>query len=792
MSRRLFPLALCAASLCAAVLACPPVLAQPAATLDARSPADDLSIEQLFGSYEFYGAYFRGGKWAAEGPVLTFVERDRESGATHLVELDLRTDERTRLIDGRDLARADGQLVQLEEYQFSADGRYALLFADSERVWRYNTKGVYYLFDTEQKTVQPIADPEAGLQMFAKFDPAGRRVAFVRERDLYVVDAETMAETRLTSTGSPGGVINGTFDWVYEEEFGLRDGFQWSPDGRHLAFYQLDESATKEFTMYGTQTLYPELTSFRYPKAGEVNSEIRIGVIEMDEGYATRFFDTDTWFENPDAATEEVPEYLASMGWTPLIDGQHHVWTIRLDRDQNDLDLLYLDPAAMTVERILEEDTDTYHEVETGFSDVEMGTVTFLEDDEHFIFRSDRDGYAHLYLYQNDGTLVQQVTRGQYDVTDFHGLDEAAGVAYVTTTAESPMQRHLYAVDLDGDGSPRKITSQAGWHSVNVSSDRQYYIDAYSNATTPTAWTLHRTADGEQIAVLEDNARLKATIAALGLRGPEFFEVPAADSPSRPGGSTMLNAYILKPTDFDERRAYPLLVHTYAGPGSQEVVDRWGGTERLWHQWLAEEYGVLVAGVDNRGTGGRGRDFKEQTYRRLGPMEAEDQTAFAQHLGRQDWVDAERIGIWGWSYGGYVTLLAMLSGDGPDTFHLGISGAPVTNWRFYDTIYTERYLSTPQKNAAGYDEGAPLSFADRLQDDQHLLLIHGDADDNVHVQNTVAMAAALQDAGKQFDLMIYPGLTHSAIAQRAVHVRTLMTDYILDGFGIREGMAAAE
>ena len=771
---------------CAAfLLASPAALAQPAATLDTTSPADALSIEQLFGSYEFYGAYFRGGRWAEEGPVLTFVEGDREQSATHLTQLDLRTDTRTRLLDGRELKRPDGQLVQIEEYQFSADGRHALLFADSERVWRYNTKGVYYVFNTEQKTVRPVADPAKGLQMFAKFDPAGRRVAFVRERDLYVVDLATMDETRLTNTGSPGGVINGTFDWVYEEEFGLRDGFQWSPDGQHLAFYQLDESATREFTMYGTQTLYPELTSFRYPKAGEVNSEIRIGVIDMmgegDARYATRFFDTDTWFEGGDET-----EYLASMGWTPRSTAQHHVWTIRMDRDQNDLDLLYMDPAAMTVERVLEEDTDTYHEVETGFSDVEMGTITYLADGERFVWRSDRDGYAHLYLYQNDGTLLQQVTRGAYDVTDFHGLDEAAGLAYVTTTAASPMQRHLYAVQLDGQAAPRQITQQPGWHSVNVSSDRRYYIDAYSNATTPTTWTLHQMDDGAQIAVLEDNARLKAKIAALGLRGPEFMTVPAADG-------TPLNAYVLKPTSFNATKAYPLLVHTYGGPGSQEVVDRWGGTERLWHQWLAEEYGVLVAGVDNRGTGGRGRDFKEQTYKRLGPMEAEDQIAFAKHLGRMDWVDAGRVGIWGWSYGGYLTLLAMLSGDGPDTFSLGISGAPVTNWRFYDTIYTERYLSTPQKNAAGYDEGAPLSFADRLGDDQDLLLIHGDADDNVHVQNTVAMAAALQDAGKQFDLMIYPGLTHSAIAQKAVHVRTLMTDYILDGFGIdRSGIAAAE
>lgn len=745
-----------------------PATAQPAAD------TVELSLETLFNSSTFAGRGFQGGQWAEAGPVIRYIERDRDAGATHLMEYDLATDTRTRLIDGTELEKPDGDgLLQIQGYTYSDDRSKVLLYTDSERVWRLNTKGFYYLYDVEENTLTPIADRADGFQMFAKMNPAGTHVAFVRDRDLWLVDLATRTETRLTDTGSEGGVINGTFDWVYEEEFGLRDGFRWSPDGRHIAFFQLDESATRDFQMTDFRTLYPEYTRFRYPKAGEVNSEIRIGVIDVPGG-ETRFFETGTWGND-----SEDTEYLSLMGWTPAIDGRHHVWMFRMNRDQTDLDLLYGEPTSMAVETVLEEESDWWIDVETGFSDLDMGTITYLDDDRHFVWRSDRSGFSHLYLYENDGTFVRQLTSGDWDVTNFNGIDEDAGALYVTGTLDSPMERHLYRVPFGADGTngaaaePVRITERPGWHTVNLSNDLRYYLDTFSNTTTPSVVSLHA-IDGEQLVVLEDNADLAARVASLGLPPAEFLTVPAADG-------TPLNAYLIKPSDFDPNREYPLLIHTYGGPGSQEVRDAWGGTERLWHHWLAEEHGILVAGVDNRGTGGRGKSFKALTYKQLGILEAEDQIAAARHFGAMDFVDEDRLGIWGWSYGGYLSLLAMLYDDGPETFRLGVAVAPVTNWRFYDTIYTERYLSTPQKNPEGYDLGSPVTYADRMRDDQELLIVHGDFDDNVHVQNAVVMADALIEANKQFEMMIYPGRNHGIYGGTTrLHLFTLLTDFLTE------------
>jgi dipeptidyl-peptidase-4 len=745
-----------------------PASAQPTDTAE-------LTLESLFGSPAFYGQSFQSGRWAESGPVVRYIESDPETDATDLMEYNLETDTRIRLIDGSALEKPDGEgLLQIEDYAYSADRSRVLLYTDSERVWRLNTKGFYYVYDIGAGTLTPVSERGKGFQMFAKFNPAGDKVAFVRDRDLFVVDLGTGEETRLTDTGSPGGIINGTFDWVYEEEFGLRDGFRWSPDGQHIAFFQLDESATRDFQMTDFRTLYPEYVRFRYPKAGEVNSEIRVGVIDIPSG-ETAFFDTDTWNEGG-----EETEYLALMGWTPAVDGEHQVWMARLNRDQNDLDLLYGSPASMDARTVLEETSATYLDVETGFSDLDMGTITYLQDGEHFVWRSDRDGYSHLYLYENDGDFVRQLTSGDWDVTSFHGIDEDAGAIYVTGTRESPIERHFYRVPFGTDAGsngqvsePVKITERPGWHAVNTSADLGYYLDTYSNAGTPPATSLH-TIDGTLVQTLEPNEALAERVAALDLASLEFLTVPGADG-------TPLNAYLIKPSDFDSDEEYPLLIHTYGGPGSQEVRNAWGGVERLWHYYLAEEHGILVAGIDNRGTGGRGKDFKAQTYKRLGPLEAEDQTAAAEWFGEQDWVDEDRLGIWGWSYGGYLSLLAMLYEEGPETFDLGIAVAPVTNWRFYDTIYTERYLSTPQRNPEGYDRGSPVTYAGNLEEDQDLLIVHGDFDDNVHVQNTIVMADALQAAGKQFDMMIYPGRNHGIYGGNTrLHLYTLLTDFITE------------
>lgn len=725
-----------------------------------------LTLEDIHASPLFYGQRFQGGRWTREGPVVTYIES--ENGLTHLMSYNLETDRQEYLIEGEDLKADDvDRIIQIEDYLYDENDEKVLLFTDTEKVWRYNTKGFYYIYNLSDGTLTPLSEREKGFQMFAKFSPDGQYVAFVRDRNLFLVDLGTGEEKQLTFDGKPGEIINGTSDWVYEEEFGLRDGWSWSPDSRYIAFFQFDESATQEFLMADLRGLYPDVERFRYPKAGEANSEIRVGVIDIPSG-ETRFFDTDTWFEGG-----ERYEYIPQMGWTPRIGDGYYVWMFRLNRDQNKLDLLYADPSDASVEIVLHEENDSWIDVETGFSFLEAGNLTYLEDGEHFVWISSRDGYSHLYLYKNDGTLVRQITSGDWEVTNFHGVDEASGTVYFSATAESPLERHLYRTTLNGNEKHRKITEKSGWHEINMSRDHQYYIDTYSNATTPPVVTLH-SSDGRQLKLLEDNEVLIALLEAYDLPAPEFFTVPGeAGDP--------LNAYLIKPTDFDSTKQYPLLIHVYGGPGSQEVNDRWAGNERLWHIMLAEEYGILVAGVDNRGTGGRGKAFQSAVYKQLGLLEARDQIAAAQHLGSLPYIDEDRIGIWGWSYGGFLTLLSMLLEEGPETFTLGMAVAPVTDWRLYDTIYTERYMSTPQKNEKGYREGSPIHYAHRLRDEQNLLIVHGDYDDNVHFQNTVQMVDALQAANRQFDLMVYPGRDHAIYGGKTrLHLYTLLTNYLLE------------
>jgi dipeptidyl-peptidase-4 len=765
------------AALCTAIAL--PALAQQSAQRAETKPR--LSLEQIYASGLFSPDYFRGGSWAEAGPVIRYIEG--EGDATHLVEFNLETEESTRLIDGSTLRAPDtGRLIQIEDYAYSADGDHVLLYTDSERVWRQNTKGFYYLADLETGEVTPISDREAGFQMFAKLSPSGDRVAFVRERDLFVVDLATMTETQITSDGSEGGIINGTFDWVYEEEFGLRDGWKWSPDGRYIAFFKLDETNTRDFEMADLRGQYPEQVRFRYPKAGEVNSEVKIGVVDTETGHSIRYFDTGTWGDGADAATDvDAEEYLARMGWTPTVDGQHRVWMFRLDRDQNDLDLLYGDPATGTLETVLVESEPTWIDVETD-------KLTYLPDGEHFMWQSETSGYKHLDLYRVDGTKVGAITSGEYDVDSFLGYDDERGLVFFMAAKDGGalgMQFYAVPVSLErgATGEPVLITEESGTHRIDLSDDFRYAIHTHSTADAPPVITLAavevdvrrgtlRSASLRTLDTLVGNERLRETLARYDLPKPEFMTVPDAE-----GGT--LNAWMLRPTDFDESREYPVLMYVYGGPGSQTVLDSWGGQRYLWHSYLAQELGMIVVSVDNRGTGARGKAFKSAPYERLGLVEAADQQAAARHLADLPYVDAERIGIWGWSYGGYMALLGMLTNDGPNLFHLGVSVAPVTDWRQYDTIYTERYMSTPQANPEGYRVTAPVTYAERLQPDQDLLIIHGDADDNVHFQNAVQMVDALIAANKQFDFMMYPGRNHGIYGGiTRLHLFTMVTDYL--------------
>ncbi len=711
-----------------------------------------LKLEDFYASAKFAGSAFQGGQWAEKGPVITFVKADTATGATHIVSYDLERKQQKVLLDGNRLQAADvDRRINILNYAFNHDGSQVLIYTDSAPVWRFNTKGYYYVYDFANQSLTPISARAKGYQMFAKFSPDGRHVAFVRDRNLFAVELASMNETQLTFDGSEGKIINGTTDWVYEEEFGLRDGWSWSPDSKYLAFFQFDESQTSDFFMADLRGDRPELKKFRFPFAGEPNSEVRIGVIDLITK-KPQYFDTGTWQNN-----DESSEYIPRMGWTPAIEGKPWVWIIRLNRDQNHLTLLHGNPENRQVKIVFEEKESTWVEP-CNFLD-NNDKLVYLPDGKHLLWQSERDGYNHLYLYKTTGEPAQQLTRGAWEVTSFHGYDAKGKQFYFSANAESPIQRQLYRLAFDFNkmtngvaAQPVKISSEAGTHASSFSRDWKYYLDTYSSRNTPAVTRLHK-SDGTIVEYLEENAKLKRALAEHDFPKTEFLTVPGAGSPR-------LHGYVIKPTNFDPAKKYPLLMFTYGGPASQQVTDAWDGFFGLWHAYMAQQ-GVIVACVDNRGAHGYGKAFESALHQNMGTVEPQDQIAAAKYFGALPYIDKGRIGIWGWSYGGYNTMLAMTKYDGPQVFKLGVAIAPGGAWESYDTIYTERYMSTPQKNPAGYEEASPLNFVGHLTEHQRLLIVHGDQDDNVHFQSTLHLLTALQKQRKHFQFMLYPGGNHS-------------------------------
>ncbi len=715
----------------ALALAAPVHAQQPALTVDAIWGSDQFASDQVSFS------------WMRDGRHYTLTE-PADGGGTNLFRVDARTGNRELLVGPRDLVPPGGDApITIDRYDFSNDERVLLILTDMERIWRRSFRGTHYVLDLASRRLTPVSRDPAP-QLAAKLSPSGRAVGFVRDHDLYVTDLASGVETRLTSDGG-ADVLNGVADWVYEEELSLWDAFRFSPDGARLAFWRFDQSPIGEFYLLDETQLYPAPIPVRYPKAGVANSRVGIGVAEIATGEIV-------WLD----LGRDEDMYVAEMGFT-----ESDLWLTRLNRHQNRLDVLLADPHTGTARVIL---------TETDSAWVDATTPLWLDGGERFVFQSARDGWNHLYLFGRDGRLQRQVTSGRWDVTGVLGVDEERKVVYFTGSLDGPLHRPLYRVGLDG-GSPRRLSAASGWHSAVFDPTYATYVHTESAAHRPPVQTLRR-ADGTALRTLGDNATLVAALAALDLRPPEFVTVPAADG-------TALNAYVIKPRDFDSTRAYPLLLYVYGGPGSQTVTDAWGGARYLWHQMLAND-GVLVASVDNRGTGARGRRFEKQTYLRLGQLESDDQIAAARHFGALPYVDAERIGIWGWSYGGYMTLLALFRGH--DVFAAGVAVAPVTDWRLYDTIYTERFMRTPQENPDGYDRGAPLAYADQLAG--HLLVVHGTGDDNVHAQNTVQLVDRLENAGKQFDMRIYPNKAHSIAGDRTrVNLYGMFTAWIHEHLG---------
>ena len=629
-------------------------------------------------------------------------------------------------------------LKRITNYSFSNDEKKLLLETQTEKIYRYSSKSIYYVYNIFTDKLKKISDDKL---MFATFSPAGNKIAYVLDNNIYIHEINSGRTKQVTFDGQKNQIINGASDWVYEEEFGLVRSFEWAPDGEHIAYYKFDETNVKEFSMdLFKGGLYPTQEVFKYPKAGEENSVVRIYFYNLKEDKSTYIY------------TEKDYEYIPRIKWTK---NSNILALYGMNRHQNELDFVLADATSNT-NRVLFTEKDNY------YIDIH-DNLTFLPDD-NFIWTSENDGFNHIYIKGLDGS-EQQITKGNWEVTSFDGVDSDKMELYYRSTEEGSINRTLYVHNLFTD-KKRKLSTQIGDNSIKFSDNFKYYLNSYSNANTAPYYTLHK-SNGEQLKVLEDNAEFNAKMKEFNLSKKEIFSIQTEDAE--------LNAWMIKPPNFDSNKKYPLFMFLYGGPGSQQVKNSFGWTNYYWYQMLAQN-GYIVACVDNRGTGGKGSEFKKMTYKELGKYELIDQINAAKYFGNLDYIDSKRIGIQGWSYGGYMSSLAITKGS--DIFSLAIAVAPVTNWRYYDNIYTERYMQTPQENANGYDENSPINHVDKLKGDY--LLIHGSADDNVHVQNTMEMISALVRANKKFDLFIYPDKNHGIYGGNTrLHLYQKMTDFIL-------------
>ena len=720
------------------------VLAAPAIPVAAQSPSPArLTVERIFARSEFRSAPLPTVQWLKDGRAYLDLRADT-AGGSDIVRINLLGEGGATVMAGAArLSDESGRRLEIESFSLSPDEKRALLFHSSVRVWRANTKGTYHVLDLESGALTPVSR-QPGLQMFAKFSPDGRQVAFVRDNDLFVTDLTTGVERRLTTDGSET-IINGTTDWVYEEELDLRDAFRWSPNGRRIAYWRFDQSRVPPFPMVNEMTLYPEIQPLRYPKAGAPNSAVRVGVLDLASGATT-------WID----VGADTGIYLARMEWV----GADSVLIQRLPRKQNRIDVLMASATTGHARLLLTERDSAYVDVDDQ--------PVWLDGDRQFLWSSDRSGWRQVYLYNRDGRMVRRVTRDGMDVLSVLGVDGRRGWVYVQVAGPTPLERQVYRYSLDGRRAER-VTRAGGNHRAVIDPNARFLLDYHNTITSPTTVTLYELPAMTRRRVVVDNAALAAKLAALDVRPPEFFTVPT------PAG-VRLDAYRIVPADFDTTRKYPVLMYAYGGPAAPTVYDGWGGNRYLWHQMLAQQ-GFVVVSVDNRGAAWRGRAFRKITQYQLGRYESQDQIDAAKWLATLPWVDAERIGIWGWSYGGY--LAALTAARGGDVFQAAIAVAPVTDWRLYDTIYTERYMWTPQENAEGYRESAPLNHVKGLT--ARLLLAHGLNDDNVHPQNTIQLADALQRAGKSYYLLVYPNKTHSISGgESQAHLFGSMTRFLIE------------
>jgi len=638
--------------------------------------------------------------------------------------------------------------IDIQEYKFSADEKKLLLASNIEHIYRHSTRETYYVYDLATKKITQIANGEK--VMYANFSPDGSKVAYVKDNNLYYTDLASGKIFQITNDGKQNSIINGATDWVHEEEFAFSVAYAWSPDNKKIAYYKFDESNVKEFSFdeFGGK-LYPTQYRFKYPKAGEANSIVTIQVYDLTSNKQTLM-----------DIGKETDQYIPRIKWTP---DSKSLSIVRMNRHQNFLELLFNDPNTGTNKIVYTEKNNTYIDIHESEGDY----VHFTDDSKNFIIASETDGFNHLYLYDITGKLINQITKGKWDVVSMKGINQKTKTLFYIASETTATEKDIYSIQFDGNNK-KKISSGQGTHDADFSTGMNYFIDVFSDANTPHSTAVYD-ANGKFIRQLESNQKLKEKIKEYSISKKELFIFKTSEG-------IELNAWMIKPQNFDATKKYPVFLTFYGGPGRNMVNNAFDGSNYFWHQMLAQK-GYIVVCVDNRGSQYRGVEFKKCTYKQLGKLEVADQIEAAKYFGSLPYVDKTRIGTWGWSYGGYLSSLCITKGA--DYFKTAIAVAPVTNWRYYDNIYTERFMSLPQENASGYDDNSPINHVSKIKG--KYLLIHGGGDDNVHVQNTMEMVSALVKADKQFDLFIYPDKNHGIYGGNTrFHLYTKMTDFILN------------
>lgn len=690
----------------------------------------------------------------ANGQQYSVLNFDRKAGFTSIDIYSYKTLEKVKtIVDSRNIKA----LRYFSDYTFSKDESKVILATNQESIYRYSKLGNYYVFNIKDNSITSISEDKI---QEPTFSPDGNKVAFAKANNLYIKDLISGKTTQITFDGKKNEIINGITDWVYEEEFSESQltykevysfvrAFEWNTDSNKIAFIRFDETNVPEFSMdiYG-EDLYQTQQVFKYPKAGEANSEVSLHIynlqnentkeVKLDKAYNDFYIPRIKWTKNPD-----------------LLSAQY------LNRHQNELDLWFVNAKTETSTLVLEEKDDAFVNV--------TNNLTFLKDDS-FIWTSDKDGFNHIYHYDKNGKLINQITKGNWEVTSYYGYDEKTNSVFYQSTEMGSINRDVYSIKLNGRGKIR-LTKREGTNAASFSADFSYFINMFSSAITPPEYTLNSAKSGDLIKRIKDNEVLSQKLSDYKISKKEFSTIHV--------NGENLNMWMIKPLNFDPSKKYPLLMYQYSGPGSQEVANQWNSANDYWFYYLASK-GYVIVCADGRGTPFKGAEFQKCIYGQLGKYAVEDQIAVAKKLSEESFVDASRIGIWGWSFGGFTSSNCLFKGN--DIFKMAIAVAPVSNWRFYNTIYTERFLGTPQENPTGYDDNSPISYVDKLEGD--FLLIHGSADDNVHLQNTMRLAEALIQADKQFDWAIYPDKNHGIYGGNTrLHLYKKMTNFINEKLG---------